>query len=508
MGDPGAPFTGRPPLPFLTRTTMTPLSLRRGAAFLHRWAALVFAPLFLVILLSGAFLACKPLWEAWQADQPQPGLTPQAWIQALETLDSRGQAGNASLSPDGQRLMLQGRSPESRKTYDARTLEPLPNQDRDWFEVAKGLHKTLLLQADPLVEAATYALTAVLALGLLLGWPRLKPQLHQWGWMDWHQGLGWLLAPLVLLTPVTAILMILHIGTGAPGGLGGGRPGPGNQEGGKPRVIALAQAVTLAEATGAPVTIRQVRRFRQGAVLIFAQGQDGRPLRLAVDAKGRVRPLEAKPGLVKQLHEGTWAGPWSGLLNLLAALVLSALLVTGLGAWLARKGWGGRRRNPGKRRGDRAILVAYASQTGTAARYGEATAQALTRAGLVATCASLETVSPGELGRHPHCLFLVASTGQGEMPETARQFLAHLDPHALQGVSFALLALGDGRYPSFCGGGARFREALLTNGGVEFLPWQTVDGDPSLPWQQWLKALAPLLGRSSGMGAEIKSEEQ
>ena len=214
MGDPGAPFAGRPPLPFLTRTTMTPLPLRRGAAFLHRWAALVFAPLFLVILLSGAFLACKPLWEAWQADQPQPGLTPQAWIQALETLDSRGQAGNAILSPDGQRLMLQGRSPESRKTYDVRTLAPLPNQDRDWFEVAKGLHKTLLLQADPLVEAATYVLTALLALGLLLGWPRLKPQLRQWGWMDWHQGLGWLLAPLVLLTPVTAILMILHIGTG------------------------------------------------------------------------------------------------------------------------------------------------------------------------------------------------------------------------------------------------------------------------------------------------------
>lgn len=461
---------------------------RRGLAFLHRWAALVFTPLFLLILLSGAFLACKPIWEAWQADRPLPGLAPQAWVRALDTLDPQGRAAGASLSPDGQRLILQGRGGASPQSYDSVSLAPVPNQDRDWFGLAKDLHKALLLRADFLVEAATYAMTAILALGLLLGWPRLKARLSQWGLMDWHRGLGWLLVPLALLTPVTAVLMILHIGTGAPGGPG--KAFPKGEGRGKPPVMALAQAVRLADGAENLDNIRQVRRFRQGAVLIVAQDGAGQPRRLLVDGKGQVRPMTAQPGWVKQLHEGTWAGPWSGLLNLLAALLLSALLVTGLGAWLARRG--GFRKRLGRE--GATLLVAYASQTGTAARYGAATARMLAQAGVSVTWAALDGLRPQDLVSHPHCLLLVSSTGQGEVPEAGQKFLARLGDHSLTGLRFSLLALGDRRYPGFCGGGATFREALLTRGAEEFLPWRKVDGDPAAPWQQWLLELAPLLG--------------
>lgn len=469
---------------------MIPMPSRRGLAFLHRWAALVFAPLFLLILLSGAFLACKPIWEAWQADRPLPGLAPQAWVRALETLDPQGRIASASLSSDGQRLILQGRGGASPQSYDSVSLVPVPNQDRDWFGLAKDLHKTLLLQADFLVEVATYAMTAILALGLLLGWPRLKARLGQWGLMDWHQGLGWLLAPLALLTPVTAILMILHIGTGAPGGPG---KTPLKGEGrGKPPVMALAQAVRLADGAENLDNIRQIRRFRQGTVLIVAQDRTGQLQRLMVDGKGQVRPLTAKPGLVKQLHEGTWAGPWSGLLNLLAALLLSALLITGLWIWWVRRG-GFRFRNRREHKGA-TLLVAYASQTGTAARYGEATARMLAQAGVSVTWAALDGLRPQDMVSHPHCLLLVSSTGQGEVPEAGQKFLARLGGESLTGLRFSLLALGDRRYPCFCGGGATFREELLARGAEEFLPWRKVDGDPAAPWRQWLAELAPLLG--------------
>lgn len=139
-------------------------------------------------------------------------------------------------------------------------------------------------------------------------------------------------------------------------------------------------------------------------------------------------------------------------------------------------------------------MVAYASQTGTAARYGAATAQALTQAGIRSHGVALDTLRPQDLAAYSRCLFLVSSTGQGEVPEAGQKFLARLGDHSLTGLHFSLLALGDRRYPGFCGGGGTFREALLARGAEEFLPWRKVDGDPAAPWQQWLLELAPLLG--------------
>jgi sulfite reductase (NADPH) flavoprotein alpha-component len=42
---------------------------------------------------------------------------------------------------------------------------------------------------------------------------------------------------------------------------------------------------------------------------------------------------------VQELHAGTWAGAWSGALNLLSALVLMGITGTGLYGWLRRQGF-------------------------------------------------------------------------------------------------------------------------------------------------------------------------
>lgn len=88
---------------------------------------------------------------------------------------------------------------------------------------------------------------------------------------------------------------------------------------------------------------------------------------------GEVARVTAYPGLVQSLHQGTWAGAISGALNGIAALALGFLLLSGTWVWLRRQ-WQARRRE-----GDPAadILVAYGSQTGTAARWARATAKAL-----------------------------------------------------------------------------------------------------------------------------------
>jgi uncharacterized iron-regulated membrane protein len=55
--------------------------------------------------------------------------------------------------------------------------------------------------------------------------------------------------------------------------------------------------------------------------------------------------LAGAPGWVDVVHEGTWAGSWSGGLNLVSALLLMGVTVTGLFSWL--------RRQPQARRRDR-----------------------------------------------------------------------------------------------------------------------------------------------------------
>lgn len=120
-------------------------------------------------------------------------------------------------------------------------------------------------------------------------------------------------------------------------------------------------------------------------VLLQGRGAQG-PVQYLIRGDNPPEPVACRP----QLGQGTasrvpGAVPASGALALLAALGLLTLSGTGLYSWLRRV------RLAGQRSGDHnaSILVAFASQTGTAARLAEATAQALRSAGEAVSCASL-----------------------------------------------------------------------------------------------------------------------
>jgi sulfite reductase (NADPH) flavoprotein alpha-component len=78
-----------------------------------------------------------------------------------------------------------------------------------------------------------------------------------------------------------------------------------------------------------------LRRFKGGSVLIATQ-QAGKGQTLVVTDQSVV-PIEPRDNLVKTLHEGTWAGPWSGTFNLLGAIALSLLGTTGFISWWRRR---------------------------------------------------------------------------------------------------------------------------------------------------------------------------
>jgi sulfite reductase (NADPH) flavoprotein alpha-component len=431
---------------------------------IHRWLALALAPFFLLILLSGAILACKPIVEGTRT----PASVNVSAVQAtLAAVDPQNQASQLALSADGTLLTVKSRAPAVNGSFDLQTHEPR-RAAFDVFDFALRLHKSLLVGAGFIVEIATYVMVALIVIGLLLGWPTLRNTL-----MGWHAGLAWLALPLVLLTPVTALLMILHLGSPVAPPMARGP------------AVTLSSALATASRQQDLSHLSSARSLRGGAVLLQLATPTGTVTEL-VPRSGAI--VAGGNSWVRMLHEGNWAGVWSGLINLASALILSALTLTGVLSWWRRHRQSARRSAVSGTPGE-TTLIAYASQTGTAARLAEATAAAVRAGGQPAMLASLSALSPGELPAFRSILLLVSTTGHGELPETARGFVRKLADTSLRGTAFSMLALGDTRYDHYCGGGLALRDVLLRQGAQERLPVHTLDNGNPGGWQGWLTAL-------------------
>lgn len=138
------------------------------------------------------------------------------------------------------------------------------------------------------------------------------------------------------------------------------------------------------------------------------------------------------------------------------------------------------------------MLVAHASQTGTAQDLARRSAECLRAAGdadvQVLPLAALEDAQL----QHCQRLYVVASTtGEGDPPDAALAFAARMDrPASLPRLRHAVLALGDRRYAAFCGFGVRVDAWLRAAGAAPLHPMRTVDNADPVALQAWFDALA------------------
>lgn len=144
------------------------------------------------------------------------------------------------------------------------------------------------------------------------------------------------------------------------------------------------------------------------------------------------------------------------------------------------------------------ILVAHASQTGTAERLAWKTAATLREGGCAVEVVPLGSLAPSDLaGRR---LLVVAATfGEGEAPDSARAFARQLRGHAatMDGLRYGVLALGDQAYPdSYCGFGRELDRRLHHAGGQPLFDRVEVDGDDPAALRHWQHHLGQLSGRT------------
>ncbi len=289
---------------------------------LHRWIGVGLAPLFLLIALSGAILAMKPLVQE-QPTADRGAVPVNQLISLLQRIDPLGQDVAAiSIDSTANLVEVRSRDPGIEGRYDL-TDGSLKQDDGashfDLFEFAEHLHKELLVGADILIQTASYLMLSMLLIAPLLAWPRLRNNL-----MGWHRSVGWLLLPIVLMLPLTGILMSLHVGMPELPSMSQ----PGTR-------LSLAEAVRNAQREYGLDSLNSARRFRGGSVMLRAQDSTGEQLLIVTD--DAVTPIHPKENLVKTLHEGTWGGPVSGVVNLLGASALSLLILSGSISWLRRR---------------------------------------------------------------------------------------------------------------------------------------------------------------------------
>ncbi|MEJ2455978.1 MAG: PepSY-associated TM helix domain-containing protein [Candidatus Thiodiazotropha sp.] len=290
---------------------------------LHRWIGVSLAPLFLLIALSGAVLAFKPITQG--GDTVTAGSVSGAeLITFLQQIDPLGQeVDRLRVDASATQVEIRSHNPELQGRYALDTGVRLAGTTEaegfDLFEFAEHLHKELLIGVDVLVQIASYLMLFLVISAPLLSWPRLRNNL-----MGWHRAAGWLLLPVVVMLPLTGVLMSLHVGMPELPRMSQ----PGNR-------LSLEQGLRQAQLTLPLEGVEQVRRFRGGTILLGMQQSAHKRLLVVTDES--VKPIHPEDNLVKTLHEGTWAGPWSGLFNLLGATALSLLGTTGFISWWRRR---------------------------------------------------------------------------------------------------------------------------------------------------------------------------
>jgi len=148
------------------------------------------------------------------------------------------------------------------------------------------------------------------------------------------------------------------------------------------------------------------------------------------------------------------------------------------------------------------LLVLHASQTGAAEALAWQTARALHLAGLPVRVLPLGQAQPADLTGARQALFIAATCGEGDAPDSAVPFVRDVmrrDDIDLGALHIAVLALGDATYAQFCGFGRALDAWLLARGAQPLFPRLDADREDAATLAEWRRHLSHVAGSSDSL---------
>ena len=146
------------------------------------------------------------------------------------------------------------------------------------------------------------------------------------------------------------------------------------------------------------------------------------------------------------------------------------------------------------------VTVVYGSQSGNGARVvAEVKAQAEAR-GLKVRVKPMDEYRPSDLRAEKKLLVVVSTHGEGEPPDNGKEFHEFLHGRKagrLNGLRYAVLALGDSSYQHFCKTGRDFDERLQSLGAERIHPRADCDVDYDDAAARWIDGVLDALERDA-----------
>ncbi len=144
------------------------------------------------------------------------------------------------------------------------------------------------------------------------------------------------------------------------------------------------------------------------------------------------------------------------------------------------------------------LTIVYASESGNSEHLAGDLAKAARKNGLKPTVIDMADLDLADLPKTRRLVVIAATWGEGEPPARATRVYAELmseNAPRLDGVEFAVLALGDTAYVEFCAIGKALDDRFAALGGKRVVDRVDCDLDFAAPAADWIdravKALAP-----------------
>lgn len=280
----------------------------------HRWITLTLSIPLAVLVLTGLVLSFEPML---QGARGPVRVTAAAIDAVLAKHDPSGAARSLAIRSYAGNVSIGGARRGDATHVDLASNETVasPGALAEVFTLSRRLHETFLLDLGWLVTLTTIALLVLIAIGIAMGWPRLRNTLP-----GWHKGTGWFLLPLLIMSPLTGLFLAFGLSFSGPAEAPAGRTMP------------LREAVRLVAAEHDLAQVNWIRPIRNR---LMARLNDNGEMRVfAVTDRGLVAGPRNSPRL---LHEGNGFGAISAWINVAISLAFVALLSTGLIIWARRR---------------------------------------------------------------------------------------------------------------------------------------------------------------------------